>query len=131
MDKLAWAKAYFGRDRFATDAAGIEIVEADDARAVCVMPITDKIKNADDQVMGGAIFTLADIAFAVSANAPDAPDTVTLSSEIHFLSAAKGETLIAEAKCIKRGKRVCVTDVTVLDDTERIVAKAVITGLSR
>lgn len=129
MDKLSWARQVFYKDRFATEAAGIEITQAEKGRAVCVMPLLPRHKNADGQVMGGATFTLADFAFAIAVNEEGASPAVTLSSQIQFMNTAKGDTLIAEAICIKDGKRSCVAEVTVKDNLARLVAKAIITGL--
>ena len=71
--------------------------------------------------MGGAMFTLADFAFAVACNTPDEL-TVTASSNINFLSGAKTDELIAECRRIKNGRRVCFCETTVKDSSGNIVA---------
>ena len=64
---LEEAREHFKKDRFAA-FAGVEIDEMTDNTAVCSMTLSDAHKNAYGGVMGGAIFTLADLAFAVVAN---------------------------------------------------------------
>ena len=78
--------------------------------------------------MGGAIFTLADFAFAVAANRPDASPTVTVSTSISFVGAGKGESLIGEAKLLKDGKRTCFYEVEVRDEVGNLVAIASTVG---
>lgn len=56
-----------------------------------------------DPVMGEAIFTLGDFAFAVLTNQLHKP-TVGLQVSINFLSSSKGDELIAYAHCHKNGR---------------------------
>ena len=85
-------EAVFANDRFATQAAGCRVVEGERGRAVCEMELADIHKNAMGNVMGGAIFTLADFALAVSCNIGEEP-TVSVDSNISFLRATKGAKL--------------------------------------
>ena len=71
--------------------------------------------------MGGVIFTLADLAFAVCANQIHKL-SVAQNVSINYLSAPKGTRLIAKAKCIKSGKTTSVINVFVSDDTGRDIA---------
>lgn len=121
MEYLKEARERFKDDLFATEAAEIIIEEADVNYAKCSMKIKPIHKNAANAVMGGAIFTLADFTFAVAANTGN-PLTVTQTSNIMFLGAAKGDTLFAEAKCIKSGKRSCYFTTDVYDNLENHIA---------
>ena len=116
----------FSRDRFATEAAGITIEEIRPQYARCEMLIQPVHLNARGAVMGGAIFTLADFAFAVAAN--QGRDVVTQASQITFLKAAQGKRLIAEARQVKDGKRVCFYEVKGNDDLGTEVAFVTING---
>ena len=100
------ARAYFSEDRFATEN-GITLDELDGEHAVTSMTLSPRHRNAFGGVMGGAIFTLADFAFA---------------------SAAKGKRLIATARYRKDGRSSCVVNVDVADDTGRDIAQFVGTG---
>ena len=95
-------KKMFEQDRFATDN-GAYIEEVDDHYAKCSLMIEDRHKNAMGAVMGGVYFTLADFALAVASNWQKMGN-VSLNSEITYLTAAKGEKLIAEASCVKNGR---------------------------
>lgn len=116
MPELNEIRSRFAGDRFATEAAGAAIREAEPGRAVCVMPIRPVHLNANSVPMGGAVFTLADFAFAVAANGFSDRITVTQQVSVSFLSAARGSTLIAEARCLKAGRTTCLYAVEVTDD---------------
>lgn len=124
---LAWARKTFANDRFATEAAGVIIEEAGDQVCRCSMKITPVHKNAAGGVMGGAIFTLADLTFAVAANFGGRM-TVSISSNISFIGAAKGETLLSTARCIKSGRSTCFYEVEIVDDLGTKVAIVTFTG---
>lgn len=127
MTDLERAQAYFGKDLFATQAAGIRIEQAEPGRAVCVMAVARHHKNALGNVMGGAIFTLADYAFAVASNFDQTP-TVSLSSSITFLTVPKGETLRAEATCVRAGRTTCLYQIQVTDGEGRLCAHVTANG---
>ena len=114
------AREHFKNDRFATNA-GMVIDEMGEDYSVCSVTLNDDHKNAYGGVMGGAIFTLADLAFAVCANQIHSL-SVAQQVSINYLSAPKGDKLIARAKCIKNGKTTAVLKVDVTDDTGRDVA---------
>lgn len=126
MDELEQVRTRFADDRFATDNGAV-IEAIDNCYAKCSMMIEDKHKNAIGIVMGGAIFTLADFTFAVASNWNKKP-TVTLTSQISYIGKAKGNQLIAEAKCIKEGRSTCFYVVDVVDNLENKVASVTING---
>ena len=64
---LEEARELFKKDRFATDS-GMEVVSISDDEAVTRVVLNDGHKNAYGGIMGGAIFTLADFAFAILSN---------------------------------------------------------------
>jgi acyl-CoA thioesterase len=115
MTDLERAREYFGNDYFATRAAGIVIEEAAPGYARCSMRVERIHKNALGNVMGGAMFTLADFAFAVASNF-DQKSTVSQFSTITYLSAAKGDTLFAVAECIKSGRSTCFYKIEITDN---------------
>ena len=115
------ARAYFQGDRFAAEA-GVSLDALDPV--TCSMVLSDRHRNANGGVMGGAIFTLADFAFAVAVNNVHRP-TVAQQVSINYLSAPKGKRLIATASCRKDGRTTCVYNIDVEDDTGRAVAQFV------
>ena len=120
------ARAYFEGDRFAVNA-GIYIDEVAPGYAVCHFDITPDHLNAENGVMGGAIFTLIDLAFAAAANGIHLP-TVAQQVSMNFLSGSRGATLTATARCRKDGRTTGVYNVDVVDDLGRDIAQAVVTG---
>lgn len=112
----------FRADRFATDTCGIHIDTVEDHHVICSMEIGPGHLNANDVVMGGAIFTLADFAFAVATN-QDNVNCVSVSSTIEFLRAAKTKKLYAETQVVKDGKSLCFYDIFVTDDDGKMIAK--------
>ena len=116
----------FARDRFATEkGAVIDAVEHHYARVS--MPVTEHLMNAYGAVMGGAVFTLADFAFAVASNWDQTP-RVSLSTQITYLASPKGQLLTAEARAVKEGRSTCFYTVEVKDNTGRDIAHATING---
>lgn len=114
------AREHFKKDRFATNA-GMQLDELGEDSSTCSVVLTDDHKNAYGGVMGGAIFTLADLAFAACANQIHCL-SVASNISINYLNAPKGKQLIAKAKCIKTGRTTSVINVYVTDDTGRDVA---------
>ena len=120
------AREYFKDDGFAS-ANGIILEELDDNHALTSVILTHNHRNALGGVMGGAIFTLADFAFAALSNQLHM-GTVAQQISINYLSAPKGDRLIAKAVCRKNGRNSCVVNVDVTDDTGRDIAQFVGTG---
>ena len=120
------AREFFQGDIFAAKS-GIVIDELTEDTCVCSMEITDDHKNAAGGVMGGAIFTLADFAFAALANNLHKM-TVVQNASINFFSSAREGLLIARATCKKNGKATCVCNVEITDEKGRDIAQYVGTG---
>lgn len=122
MSDIERVREFFSRDVFATSATGIVIDEIGDKWAKCSLKLDTRHKNAANQVMGGVIFTIADFTFAAAVNRPDSNVTVTTSSNISFIGTVKGDTLIAETKLLKDGKRSCFYEIEVKDELGNLVA---------
>ena len=120
------ARDFFSGDCYAVES-GIMLEELPEGGSVCAMPLTAHHRNAEGGVMGGAIFTLMDFAFATASSNVHRP-TVAQQVSINYLSAPKGSRLIARAACRKDGRTSCVYQVNVEDDQGRDVAQAVFTG---
>lgn len=129
MMTLEQAREFFQEDRFAMNM-GIEIVEVREGYARCRLPVTPALRNAGGAVQGGAIFTLADFAFAVAANLPGNL-TVSVNNSISFLKPGKGAMLFGEAKAISVAKRMCFYEVNITDDLGTLVAVMSVTGYTR
>ena len=126
MTPLEEANAYFSKDRFATEN-GAEIIELGQDYAVCRMTLTDRHRNALGNVMGGAVFTIADFAFAVASNFKKKPAVSTVS-QITFLRPAQGDTLYARAEKVREGRTSLYYEVSVTDSAGRLVARVTASG---
>lgn len=126
MSDIEKVREFFAKDRFATDNGAV-IEQVGENSATVSMEIMEHHRNAVGIVMGGAIFTLADFAFAVASNHED-PGTVSLSANITFLKASKGNKLIAKAECVRNGRTTCYYRVTVTDDTGALIAEVTTSG---
>ena len=115
-------EAVFANDRFATEAAGCRVVSGEHGRAVYSMELADVHRNAMGNVMGGAIFTLADFALAICCNIGEEP-TVSVDSSISFFRSTQGAALTATAVCDKPGRHLGFYTVTVEDDLGKQIAK--------
>jgi acyl-CoA thioesterase len=113
-------KAFFKRDRFAA-RAGIRLEDARPGYARARMKIRDDHMNGADVVQGGAVFTLADLAFAVACNSHG---TLALAVDvtISFLRPTRAGTLVAEAYEVARSRRLSRCEIKVLDDAGEAVA---------
>lgn len=123
-------EAFFGDDHFATQAAGCRIVEGWKGHAVAEMELADIHQNAQGNVMGGAIFTLADFALAIASNIGSGP-VVNAMSTISYLAATRGTKLTATADCERAGSHLSFYAVRVTDDEGRLIAKMDVTGYQR
>lgn len=120
------AREFFYQDKFAVNT-GITLDDLTEDKAICSLNLSDEHKNAYGGVMGGVIFTLADFAFAVLSNQIHQL-TVAQQVSINYLSAPKGDKLIAEATCRKDGRTSSIIIVNISDDLGRDVAQFVGTG---
>ena len=126
FETLDDAREYFSHDLFATEN-GMSLDELDREHSVTSVTLGARHRNAFGGVMGGAIFTLADFAFAALTNDRERI-TVAQQVSINYLSPAKGGRLIATARYKKDGRNSCVVNVDVTDDAGRTVAQFVGTG---
>lgn len=120
------AREYFKKDVYAYNS-GMVLEELGEDYAVCSLPIHEGLLNANGGVQGGAIFTLADLAFAALVNNLHMP-TVAQQVSINYLNAPKGSKLFARAELKKDGRSASVVNVSVTDDTGRDIAQYVGTG---
>ncbi len=124
MSALEEIRSRFQNDHFAMDATGIVIDSAEPGKAVCSLTLEERHMNENHVPMGGAVFTLADIACAVAANGYSEKKTVSQQASITFLAPAKGKRLIAEASCLRAGRTTALYMADVRDELGTYVAHA-------
>ena len=119
--KTETARTIFSQDRYAA-LTGIEIVEAGKGYCKTRLTIEDKHLNAANIVQGGAIFTLADLAFAVASNS-HGQLALAINVNISFLGSKSSGTLYATATAVGEPKRLGAYDVLVTDEQANIIAR--------
>lgn len=113
-------------DRFAA-YVGIKLVKVEPGYAVTQMEITDNHLNGVNIVQGGAIFTLADYAFAAASNSKGFV-TLGINANISYFKSPQGKVLIAEAKEVSCSKKLCGYNVDIFDENKDLIARFSATG---
>jgi len=114
-------KAFLSNNDQFAKANGIELLEVDEGYAKTSMEISDKHLNAANVVHGGAIFTLADFAFAAASNSHNSL-ALAINVSISFLNAAKSGTLYAVAKEVERNKKLASYRIDITDKAGKMIA---------
>lgn len=120
------AREYFKNDKFAYNS-GMVLEDLGEDFSLCSMELDDRHLNANGGIMGGVMFTLADLAFAALSNNIHRP-TVAQQVSINYLSAPKGKTLKARAELVKNGRSSTIIQVRITDETGRDIALFTGTG---
>jgi len=113
-------KDFLKNDKFALQA-GVELTDVGKGYAKARMEITPMHLNGGGVCQGGAIFTLADLAFAAATNS-HARLTLSINSTINFFKAESRGFLYAEAKEVFSHKRLSNCEVTVTNEAGELIA---------
>ncbi|MBR2101174.1 MAG: PaaI family thioesterase [Prevotella sp.] len=111
---------FFKKDRFAA-LAGVELMEVGDGHAKARMLITPDHLNGGGVCQGGALFTLADLAFAAAVNSHLTLTFSTSSNITIFRSLSEGY-VYAEAEEIVNHRRLPFAQVRITDGQGHLVA---------
>ena len=110
---------------------GFELVSAEQDRVRVRLPYRADVTTLGDTVHGGAIAGLVDAtataAFWAHPEASPKARGTTIGFSINFVSAGRGQDLVAEARVRRRGKEICTGEVSVTDAAGREVAVALVT----
>ncbi len=113
-------RKFFKKDRFAAHN-DITLLELRPGYAKAELIISDKHLNGVDITHGGAIFTLADLAFAVASNSHGTV-AVGVSATISYLKATNHGTLTAEAREVAINPKLATYQVDVRDQNGELIA---------
>jgi len=113
-------REFFTGDLFARHC-GVEIVDVQPGYARTKMVVQPFHLNGVRVAQGGAIFTLADLAFALACNSHGTV-AVAININITYMKAARSGTLYAEAREIARNPKLSTCRVDVTDETGELVA---------
>ncbi len=102
----------------------MSLTELSDGFARVEMKMKPEYVNFNGTIFGGIIGAVADQAFAYATNSVATPN-VASQLNIHFIAAAsQDDTLIAECIVVKKGKRVCISEIKVTDPGGKLIALA-------
>ncbi len=108
------------KDRFARHN-GMQLTKVKEGYAVAEMEINENHLNGAGVVQGGAIFTLADLAFAAASNSYGNLNLSINSAITFFKSIDKGK-LYAYAKEISRSKKIATYHIEVKNQSNELIA---------
>ena len=111
---------FFSKDAFAQEV-GIELMDVSKGRAAVKMAITGRHRNGHGTVHGGAIFTLADTAFALASNSHGVP-AAAINAHISYVKSATSGTLFAQAEEFSINPRIATYTVRVTDEDGENIA---------
>jgi acyl-CoA thioesterase len=114
-------KRFFSAEDLFARHTGIELLEVGQGWAKASMKIEPFHFNGAKTVHGGAIFTLADFAFAVASNSHGTL-AMGINTSVSFVKAATKGTLYAEAREQARNLRLASYSVQITDDVNDVVA---------
>ena len=117
MEKI---RNFLGQDQFAKHN-GIELLEISQGTAKAEMKITKEHLNGIGIVHGGAIFALADFAFAAASNS-HGNIAVAINVNISFLKAVSKGTLTAKAQEVSLNPKLATYSVRITDDNKELIA---------
>jgi acyl-CoA thioesterase len=126
-DLLAGVRAR-GRANLFWRYLGIEVDEAGEGWVRLRVPMRDELRNAAGApVHGGVLATLVDAAIGgalgtYGAAAAGGTDQATLDLNVSFVGAARGDTLLAEGRILRRGRTVAFGETRITDPSGTLVA---------
>ena len=121
-------KRHFEESDRLAQLLGIKVEEAHRGYARLRMELEEKHRNGVGLAHGGVIFTLADVAFAVAANAEHTSAALSAQTSLSFLRMGEKGPLTAEAHTLHDGRTLVVVDVEIRDGSAKLLATARITG---
>jgi acyl-CoA thioesterase len=117
---MEYIEEFFKRDQFARHC-GIELVDVSPGKARAEMEIKSEHLNGVNTVHGGAIFTLADFAFAAAANSYGQV-TVAINANITYINALTHGRIVAEAREISRNPKLSTYTIDILNEEGEVAA---------
>jgi acyl-CoA thioesterase len=113
-----------GRNEPIASFLGMQLIELTPGYARVSMKMQREYINFNGMIFGGIISAVADQAFAYATNSVITPN-VASQFNIHFIAAAGAkDELIAECRVLKKGKRVCISEIKVTNQEDKLIAVA-------
>lgn len=106
---------------------GIEVVSADEGKAILKMAIRPDMYNGVGWLQGGLLVALADeaMALAIYTQLVDGEGIATISESTSFLKGVREGVVFAEGRVIRKGRRVafCEGDVWTENESRSLVSR--------
>jgi uncharacterized protein (TIGR00369 family) len=106
---------------------GIEVVSFGEGRAILKMPVRPNMHNGVGWLQGGILVALADeaMALAVYSQLAEGEGIATISESTSFIKGARDGVVYAEARVIRKGRRVafCEGEVRAEDDNKALLSR--------
>jgi len=118
MDEL---KSFIERDAFA-GLLGVEVLDHGDGHARARMEIKAHHLNSAGGLHGGAIFSLADVAFSVAANSRGTL-ALAINANVAYFKAVNSGALIAEAREVVVNRKLATYLIDVRDEAGGLIAQ--------
>lgn len=100
----------------------MKLAELSPGYARVTMKMKPEYVNFNGLIFGGIVSSVADQAFAYATNSVINPN-VASQFNIHFINAAAvGDELTAECRVLKTGKRVCISEIRVINQDNKVIA---------
>ena len=122
-------KFFNDNDHFAKEN-GMVITRLEEGASEAILTASERHFNGMGIIMGGALFTLSDFAFAAAIHTFGFR-AVGMNSSTAFLKPGKGipgAKFTARARVVSKTRRTAVFDVNVYDDTGRLLTHSIMTG---
>ena len=126
MVDMQTLKELLKNDIFAA-RAGVELLVVEPGYARARMEVTPEHLNAGGVCQGGALFTLADLAFAAVANSRQNL-TLSLNANMTFLRAVSSGFVYADARAVYPHRRVPFIEVRLSDEKGELIAMMTSSG---
>ena len=111
---------FLQKDKYAV-FLGIELLELSDGYAKARLDIKEDHLNGHNIVHGGAVFSLADLAFAAASNS-HGNVALAINASISYLKAAPGGSLYAEARELSLNHKLATYAVDITNENNEKIA---------
>jgi len=111
---------FLKKDKYA-ELTGIKLLEVSEGRARAMLEINETHLNSAGTVHGGAIFTLADFAFAAASNSHGTV-AIAINSSISFFKAVSAGILYANAREISFHYKLASYVIDVTNEKNELIA---------
>lgn len=129
-DYVERVRDFFGLDTFAMETTGIAIEDAKPGEATVTLDWTERHSNAKGGVMGGVLFTMADLAASI-ADWKEGEINMTVDASMQYLHGAEDGRLTAVARAQRIGRTIGFYRVDITDGTGTLVAQGSFTYMHR